>query len=174
MEDTNPNAQAKAIAMKKIARKMSLLMGFTLSLFLSLTGLLHAGKFTLVSWLINFLISFAISLIIGFSVPLKKLSDGFCRLLHLKPRTFLALCAESFVSDLLYTPIITLAMVFFAWFIATRHGAHIPFLPMFLSSLLVCFIVGYVLIMICMPLYLKLLTKNVRPPAQSAPATQGE
>ena len=44
--------------MKKIMILMTLLMGFTMSLVLSLAGTLLGGHFTIPSWLLSFGISF--------------------------------------------------------------------------------------------------------------------
>ncbi len=150
-------AARKAMMIKKIGRRMSILMGITLSFCLSLLGNLTSGHFTLSGFLISFAASTLISLIIGFLVPIKKVGDGICNALHLKPRSLPAHCAESFLSDLIYTPVITLAMVALAWKMAAAHGAQMPFLPVFLHSLLLSMIVGYVLIFILMPVYLRLL-----------------
>lgn len=156
-EAVRAQAITQAQVMKKMGRKMSLLMGITLSFFLSLAGNLASGRFTLAGFAISFAASTAISLIIGFCIPMKKVGDGVCAALHLKPRSLPAHCAESFVSDLIYTPVITLAMVALAWKMTTSHGAQIPFVPMFLHSLVLSMIVGYVLIFIFMPLYMRLL-----------------
>ena len=154
-------------AMKKIGRKMSILMGITLSFFLSLQGNLLSGHFAVPAFLLSFAISTAISLIIGFLVPMKKVGDSVCNALHLKPRSLPAHCAESLVSDVMYTPVITLAMVALAWKMATAHGAQIPFLPMFLHSLALSMITGFVLIFIFMPLYMRLVVPK-QPPAPKA------
>ena len=63
---------------------------------------------------------------------------------------------ETLVSDLIYTPIITVIMSTVAYFMATSNGAQIPYVPMLLKSLLVCFLVGYVLIFIFAPLFMRL------------------
>ena len=164
-QDANPQAQAEMQAramaqaqmMKKIGRKMSILMGVTLSFFLSLQGNLLSGHFSVPAFLISFAVSTAISLIIGFLVPMKKVGDGVCNALHVKPRSIPARLAETLVSDVIYTPIITLAMVALAWKSATAHGAQIPFLPMFLHSLGLSMITGFVLIFIFMPLFMRLV-----------------
>ena len=49
------NEQEKA--MKKTGMKMSLCMGITLSFFLSLTGTVTSGHFSVSGWLISFVIS---------------------------------------------------------------------------------------------------------------------
>lgn len=146
--------------MKKIGMQMSLLMGVTLSFCLSLTGILSSGNFTIPGFLISFLISTLISLVIGFLIPMKKVSDSVCKKLKLQPGKLSARCVESLVSDLIYTPIITLCMVAMAHRQAASHGKVIPFLPMFGKSLLVSMLVGFVLIFFFMPFYLKLLMKK--------------
>ena len=147
-------------AMKKIGRKMSILMGVTLSFFLSLVGNLSSGRFTVMGFVISFVASTVISLIIGFVVPMKKVGEGVCNGLRLRPRSLAAHCAESLVSDLIYTPFITLVMVALAWKMATAHGAQIPFVPMFLHALAVSMIVGFVLIFIFMPLYMRMVVPH--------------
>ena len=156
-------AAAKAVMMKKVGRRMGILMGVTLSFALSLLGNLTSGHFTLQGFLISFAASTLISLIIGFFLPMKKIGDSFCAALHLKPRSLPAHCAGSFLSDLIYTPVITLAMVALAWKMAVSHGMQMPFLPVFLHSLGLSMIAGFVLIFIFMPLYLRLLMPAVHP-----------
>ena len=146
--------------MRKIGFQMSLLMGATLSLFLSLTGLLVARKFTPIAWFISFSISFVISLIISLVIPMKKVNDSVNKKLNLEPGKLGSRCMESFISDLIYTPIITFAMVFMAYKKATAHGAKIPFAGMFIESLLICFVVGFVLIFIFMPIFMKIVLKK--------------
>ncbi|MBR1702393.1 MAG: hypothetical protein IJ716_10610 [Lachnospiraceae bacterium] len=151
--------------MKKIGRQMSLLMGVTLSFFLSLTGILSSGQFTFPGFLINFLISSVISLIIGFLVPMKKVNDSLGAKLGLKQHTLKTRLFESLISDLIYTPIITLVMITLAHRNATSHGARIPYVPMLLKGILISMAVGYVLIFIFMPLFMKLVMKHNMPEA---------
>ena len=148
--------------MKKIGRQMSLLMGVTLSFFLSLTGLLSSHKFTVRGWLISFLISTIISLIIGFLIPMKKVTDSVDAKLGLKPGKLGTRCMDSLISDLIYTPIITFVMILMAYKQATAHGEKIsvPFIGMFGRSLGLSMVVGFVLIFIFMPLYMKLVFKK--------------
>ena len=140
--------------MKQVGRKMSIYMGVTLSFCLSLVGNLSSGRFTIPGFLLSFIISTIISLLIGFFVPMKKVSDNATK--NMKPGIGKQ-CMEAFISDLIYTPVITLCMVFMAWRNATSHGAEIPFLPMFLRSLVLSMIVGFVLIYFLMPFYLKMI-----------------
>ena len=141
--------------MKKIGRQISIRMGIVLSFFLSLVGNLASGHFALPGWLISFVISTMVSLIIGFLVPMKNVTEGASRKLGLQPGRIGTRCVESLVSDLIYTPIITLLMVAFAYFMAVRQGARLHFLPMFLSSLGLCMIVGFVLIFLLQPIIMR-------------------
>ena len=154
----------RALIMKRMGRKVSLFMGVTLSFFLSLVGNLSSGHFAVPLWLLSFAVSTAVSLLIGFFVPTKLITDGACKKLGLAEGKFGTRCVESLISDLIYTPIITLIMVGIAYAIAnkmaTQHGAPpLPFLPMFLHSLILSLIVGFVLIFIFTPIYVKLIVK---------------
>ena len=142
--------------MRKIGMQISLLMSVTLSFFLSLVGNLCSGHFTFPGWIISFLISTAVSLLIGFLVPMKKVQDGMEKNLGLDPRALNTRVLESLVSDLIYTPIITLTMVGIAWY--QSHG-HMPFWLSFFRSLLITFLVGFVLIFFLMPVFIQFVLK---------------
>ena len=148
--------------MRKVGMTMSIFMGVTMSFFLSLTGTLTSGHFTVPSWLISFVISTVISLVIGLVIPMKKVNDKVVGALKLPPFSFAGRCLESFVSDLIYTPLMTFCMVFMAYKQAIAHGAPAESLNlgrMFLPSFLICFVVGFILIIIFMPIFLKLSMK---------------
>lgn len=154
--------------MRAIMVKMTVLMGLVMSFILSLTGTLMGGHFTLPSWLMSFGISFIISLIIGFVVPIKKLGDGLCGCFKIVPESFKGTLVSACVSNLIYTPIITIIMVVV---MLKNVAAHMPadqvqnvppigrVLP---GSLIVSFLVGYVVIVIVQPLLIKSLTKNLK------------
>ncbi len=149
-------------AMKKVGITMSAFMGIAMSFFLSLTGTITSGHFTVPSWLISFVISGLISMVIGIAIPMKKVNDKVVGLFKLPPFSFAGRCLESFVSDLIYTPIMTFCMVFFAYKSAIAHGAPAESMNlgrMFLSSFFICFVVGFVLIIILMPIFLKIAMK---------------
>lgn len=145
--------------LKKIGMQMSILMGITLSLSLSLAGNLMSGHFTVIGFLISFAVSTIISLAIGFIIPLRRFSQALCRKLKLKPHGLGELCIESLISDIAYTPLITLCMTALAYRSAVAHGASISYSGMFIVSLIISMILGYVLIFIFQPLYLKILFK---------------
>ncbi|SEP77573.1 hypothetical protein SAMN04487977_101383 [Treponema bryantii] len=141
---------------KKIGIRMMLLMGITLSFFLSLTGLLLSGHFTWKGLLINWLISFVISCIIGRIYPMHKISVFLDKKFGLKHGKLSTHLVESFLSDCAYTPIITFVMVFIAWKQAVAQGASISLGAMFGASLLVSLVAGYVLIVIFIPIFIRI------------------
>ncbi|MCR4908627.1 MAG: hypothetical protein K5985_07320 [Lachnospiraceae bacterium] len=100
---------------------------------------------------------------------MKKLTDSLCAKCGIKGGTLNARLFESLISDLLYTPFITLSMVLLAWNMAKRQAppeAQIPFLPMFLHSLGLSLVIGYVLIFFLTPFYLNITFRRngITPP----------
>ncbi len=151
-------------AMRKVGMKMSISMGLILSFCLSLVGNLTSGHFTVPGFLVSFAASTVISLIIGFVIPTKKVGDSVCDKLNLKPGLGRR-CMETLVSDLIYTPIITLCMIILARKMGESHGAQFPpFIVMFLSSLATSLLVAYVIIFFLMPFLIKTFTKDLPKP----------
>lgn len=148
--------------MRTVGRKMSIMMGASLSFCLSLIGNLGSGHFTFGGWIISFLVSFLISLLIGFLVPMGKINRAIAEKYHLLPDHIKTRLINALVSDIIYTPIMTFVMTFLAWRNAVSHGASMPFLPMFLSSLLTTFIAGFILILVLEPIFMKQAMKGVR------------
>jgi hypothetical protein len=147
--------------MKKIGRQMSVLMGLTLSFCLSLAGNLASGKFTVPGFIISFIASLVISLLIGFFVPMKKVNDSLDTKLGLQPGKTSTHAFESLISDLIYTPIITVVMVALAYKNATSHGAKgLHFGPMLAKSMVLSLVLGYILIFIFMPVFMKIVLKR--------------
>ena len=141
--------------MKKMGIQMSLMMGVTLSFCLSLTGLVSAGQFSVPALIINFLISF---------VKLLKLKEDmmgkeFSQEEKIQPVVPLEDGLESLLSDLIYTPIITICMILMARQKIPSDKLP-PFVPMLIKSLVISLIVGYVLIFIFQPLFMKILMKK--------------
>ena len=104
-------------------------MGLSMSFVLTLTGMAVAGKLTLPGFLFGFLVSFLISLLVGKIIPVKKIAAQWMKKLDLKPTSFKAHLFEALVTDLAYSPLMTLVMVSIAHHQATKHGARIPFVP---------------------------------------------
>ncbi len=139
---------------------MSLLMGLSMSFILTIVGLLTAGQFTVPGFLKSFLISFVVSMIIGLIIPMRKVSNKVLKKLDARPGTLKARILEALVSDVLYSPLMTLVMVYLAYREATSHGARIPFGPMLLKSEIISFIVAFILSFILTPVFMKTVMKK--------------
>lgn len=148
--------------MKTVGILMSVFMGITLSFCLSLLGnLLAEGGFKPIVFIISFIASTLISLVIGFIVPMRKISTAITK--NMNPRGIGAKLVDALVSDIIYTPIITLAMIVLVRFMAnkmTNGQAQLPpFAVMFLSSLVISLVVAFIIILIVTPLFMMLSFK---------------
>ncbi|WP_029231163.1 hypothetical protein [Butyrivibrio sp. VCB2006] len=146
--------------MKKVGRGMSIRMGLLMSCCLSLVGMGTSGHFTVPGFIISFIVSTIISMIIGFLIPMGKITNILAGKLGLRQGTLAERLFASLISNLIYTPIITFVMVFLAYQMVMKQSggmAQISFAGMFFPSLIICFIVGYVLIFIFQPIFLKRL-----------------
>lgn len=156
--------------MKKVGLGMAISMGVVMSFFLSLVGMLSSGHFTFPGFVASFLVSTIVSMIIGFIVPIGKVSEMACRSLKLRPGTLPNRLFSSLISNTIYTPIMTLVMVSLARFSIIKNSggqAEVPFGPMFIKSLIIGYIVGYVLVFIFMPLFMKILFKKFDIPMEN-------
>ncbi|MGN0638879.1 MAG: hypothetical protein ACI4J0_10950 [Huintestinicola sp.] len=97
--------------MKKMGISMSMLMGVTMSFVLSLVGTLGGGHFTVPGWIRSFIVSLIISLVLGFIIPMKKLSDSACAKCNVPIHSTKGKLLSALVSDLIYTPLLTVIMV---------------------------------------------------------------
>lgn len=150
--------------MKRVMRLMTILMGFSMSLVLSLVGTVSGGHFTVPSWGISFGISLVISLFIGFIVPVKRVCDGFCDLCKVNPNSMKGNLLGGVISDLIYTPIITVIMVYIMVSNAAKHapaGVMPPMQIIMVKSLIITLLVGYVVIIVLQPIFIKLLTRRM-------------
>ncbi len=146
--------------MKNPLFKMNLLMSLTMSLVMSLTGNLSSGSFTLPAFLKSFLISFPLSLLIGFLVPMKKISDSLMEKRAFKEDSIQGRCLSSLVSSLGYTPVVCFVMVYLAYRSALAHGAKLNFLSMLARSMAISLAVSFVLSFLIAPVYAKRLFKT--------------
>ena len=139
--------------------KMNVFMGATLSFFLSLQGnflgYLESGNFSVPSWLISFLLGFIISFVVCLVVPMRKLTDYVIAKSKRDPRTIACRCLVTLVSDCLFTPLMTFVMVYIAYKGAVKHGAQMPFAPMFFKSFIFSMITAFILIFFLQPIFLR-------------------
>jgi hypothetical protein len=147
--------------MKKAGRKMNMLMGITMSFCMSLIGNITSGHFTPVGFISSFIISTIISLLIGFFVPIGPVSHAASRRCGLEKGSNGARCLESLIADVIFTPVMTLAMITFAYNMSKKHGERMQFVPAFLSSLGIGLVVGFLLAFLLTPVYLRIAMKGV-------------
>ena len=148
------------VDMKIAGMKISLLMGLTMSFCLSLIGMLSSGQFTVPGFLKSFAISFVISTVLGLLLPIKKISTSLCKKHGLAPGSVKGRIVDALITDLLYSPIMTLIMVYMAWKQATSHGARIPFGGMLLKAEIISFVAAFILGYAVAPVYESLIMKE--------------
>ncbi|MBR4628241.1 MAG: hypothetical protein IKO47_11200 [Ruminococcus sp.] len=149
--------------MKRVGRKMSVMMGITMSFCMSLIGNLMSGHFSVPGFLISFLISVAISLVIGFFVPVGSIAKGASSRCGLERGSTGARVLESLVMDFIFTPVMTLSMVSYAYMMSKKHDVEMNFLPALLTSLGIGLVVGFILAFLLTPVYLKIAMKGEVP-----------
>lgn len=151
---------------------MTVYMGITMSFVLSLVGTLAGGHFTIVSWLISFGISLVISLVIGCIVPIKKLGDAACAKCKVDPQSMKGNLLSALISDLIYTPVITVVMVSIMMNMvkkqiaaAGRVAVGFPTLGQALvPALIITLLVGFIVIALIQPVFIKMLVKKYAGP----------
>ncbi len=146
--------------MKKKGMIIGVCMGIVMSLVLSLTGTLTSGHFTVPMFLSSFAVSAIISVLIGLIVPIGRLEQSAVQKAGLKPQSLKSRLLGALVSNTIFTPLMTLIMVALAHHNAAAHapaGQVPPFLAMLLPSLVICYLVGYVVILLIQPVIVKLV-----------------
>ena len=136
---------------------MSLLMSVTMSFVLSLIGNLSSGRFTFPGFIRSFLISLVIGLALGFFVPIRKISASLLKMTGTAPETLKGRCLSSLVSALVYTPLMTFAMVYMAYRQATAHGAALDLGKMLWRSECISILASFVLSFVITPIYSRMI-----------------
>lgn len=150
----------QAEMMKRAGRRISLLMGLILSFFQSLAGQLSSGHFSLPGWLVSFALSVAVSWIIGFLVPMGKVGMSAARRAGFPEGSLKARLLQTLISDLIFSPFITLVNVTLAYRNARGQGAPVNFFGMLLPSLGISLALGFVLVFLFQPICMKLVMKG--------------
>lgn len=159
----------EVLFMRKIMALMAIFMGLIMSFILSLVGTLVGGHFSIPAWMMSFGISLVLSIIIGFVVPVKMLGDKFCKKHNVIPESPKGNFMSALISNLIYTPFLTIVMVSTMVLMATKE---IPvwqprlniLLHALVPSLIISFIVGYIAITIFQPLLVRMLIKKIKQP----------
>ena len=154
--------------------KISFMMALVMSLCLSVVGNLTARRpegtpaIAIISGILfSFVISFVISLIIGLLIPIRRITSFILKKMELEEGKFETRLIESLISDIIYTPVITLVMTGLAYNSAMKASnglAQLDYSTMFLGSLGICMIAGYILIFIFQPLFIKMFIPGFKGP----------
>ncbi len=138
---------------------MNIFMGVTISFFLSLIGNITSGHFTFSGFLISFVVSTILSFVIGFIVPIKKVSDNACQKVGVDEKSLAGRGLSALISDIVYTPIITFAMILVSYINASAHGGNMPFVPALAKGMIISLLASYVIIFIITPIILNFVLK---------------
>ena len=177
-------------------------MALALSLYMSLVNSLMSGNFTVGMFMISFLGSFAVSLIIGMFVPMPKISQAITRKMKPGPavRVVDTLVSDiiytpviTFVMIALVRKIAPMMAYMGAERSALAHGAPSdkaamaagqasaevlnsfpPFVPMFVKSCLFCLVLGFLVIYVAHPAFMKIAFKGIPMPGQGGPGKKPE
>lgn len=141
---------------RNVGTMVGVLMGLMISFVLSIVGPLRSGHFTVVSMLVSFLCSSIISVLIGIFVPIKGITDGACSVMKLNPQKLIGRIVSAFISDLIFTPLVTFLMVLMNYKRAKNADINLSFGRMYFGNLVMSFIIAFFLILIFLPLIIKL------------------
>ncbi|MBR5421385.1 MAG: hypothetical protein IK115_09580 [Lachnospiraceae bacterium] len=169
---------------------MALRMALLMSVAMSFLGNITSSRFDLIIFLITFAASFVLSLLIGIIVPMDKIGAAATK--NMKQNSFGARCLESLISDAIYTPVISLVMTWLVrtcvppvMSMQIQHAQMMipgatkeeamqkaeeavaaiqfpPFFLMFIKSFGICFLAGFILILIFQPIFLKRMLYNIK------------
>ncbi len=148
--------------LRKISLRISLYMAITMSFCLSIIGnvegyIMSGGKRPLPALItgiaVSFVVGFIISMLIGMVVPMKKVEDAVCRKAHTSVKSLKGKLLNTLVSDVIYTPIISTVQVILGY-IQMPENQRPPFIGMWLSSVVICMLFGYIIVFIFQPIYM--------------------
>ncbi|MBP5280236.1 MAG: hypothetical protein J6Z03_07105 [Erysipelotrichaceae bacterium] len=146
---------------KEFSRRMSICMGIIMSLCLSTAGLLTARAFSLPSLLLNLVISYAIVRGIDHFIDIGALAVDVPNKMDVDPNSLQGRFLRALITDVIYTPLMTIVMVSIGYYRATSHGAQIPYVPMLMKSMLLTFTLSFLICFFIMPVVEKLILKGL-------------
>lgn len=141
---------------KKIGIVVSLQMGLVMGAVFTTISMVQNDKIIPVGIVISALISAVISGILGSVISMKTLAEGSARLLHINPAKhhFLYNFVEAIIGAIVFTPVLC------TFFIIKNVGIDHPmFIKIWLSSLLLDFLVCIPLNFIFCPIFKKIAGK---------------
>ncbi len=177
-------------------------MGVVLSLYMSLYNNFSSGNFSPVMLLISFVVSLIISILIGIIVPMPKISKALAQKIKPGPglRAVDALVSDAIYTPIITLFMIlvvrNLAPVMAskgaeraalaggapaeaAARAASEAAANVsasfpPFVKMFIGSFLICYALGFFVIYVAQPIFMKIAFKGIPMPGQGGPEKRPE
>ena len=141
---------------------MSLFVGVVLGFFLPLIGMLRSAHFSIQGFAMGFFMSFLVSVILGFVIPARRVNLSINRKFKLRYNSIGTLFINALVTDVLYVPIITAFVATLSYRKSIAMGAMINYPEMLIKAIAVSLVIGYMLVFITFPYFLKLACKILR------------
>lgn len=164
-----------SVQMRKVGFFMNIVMGITMSLILSVHGVLGSGHFSVPSLAISIAISCILALCIGFFLPVRPAREKATAKMKIPVKILVGNIITNLFYVLIITSVLTTVMITMA-----RHGMDMNNVPASVPrpsvlkalprSLLSSFVVSYVITLILEPLYLKIAFKKygIQPPTRES------
>ena len=137
-------------------------MGVMLSFCLSLTGTLTSGHFAVASLLQSFGLSLIVSLIFSLLLPFESIYDMVHERFNADNLAMARYIVVSCIIVIIYVPSITFLMIVFAYFRISAYSPdrNLSLSTMYLSMLCPCLLIGFVIVLLFLPIYTKLKEKK--------------
>ncbi len=177
-------------------------MGVTLSLYMSIYNNCQSGNFSVPMLLVSFVVSFIISVLIGLIIPMPKISRALAKKFKPGPglRAVDALVSDAIYTPIITLFMIlvvrNLAPVMaskaaerealaggapaaqaanIAAGVAAEVSASLPpFAKMFIGSFLICYALGFFVIYVAQPIFMKIAFKGIEMPGPGGPGKKPE
>ena len=177
-------------------------MGVTLSLYMSIYNNCQSGNFSVPMLLISFVVSFIISVLVGLIVPMPKISRALAKKMKPGPglRAVDALVSDAIYTPII-TLFMIVVVRCLAPVMASKGAEHAalaggapaeqaaraaaaaaaevnaslpPFFIMFIKSFLICYALGFFVIYVAQPIFMKIAFKGIELPGPGGPGKKPE
>ena len=147
---------------RKIRRKLAYIcVSIVLSIVLPLFSTLTSGHFSLRGWAVSVGLSIVVSILVALILPVGTICDEVCKGLSLQEHDIRRLCVCSLICDLAFVPIGVFLMVGNAYIkLGVAPQGVMSFPTMFISAVIPCMGVGFVIILLLLPLFTGLFLKE--------------
>lgn len=144
---------------RNIRRKLSYsCVGVALSIVLPLFSTLTSGHFTLTGWAASIGVSILVSTLIAFIFPIGEICDAVCDGFSLKKSDGKRLSVCSLICDLVFVPVGSFLVAGSAYVRKINHVTDgvMSFSTIYISAVIPCMVVGFVIILLLLPVFTRL------------------